>query len=97
MRAFSVLSTVFLLSVNAWAATIIEPTQGTTWNAQSQGQGVAWTSVPTDPTSFSIMLSNTVSLSLSFRFRDNAHPLPALFPHHCFGPFRLYILIPTFC
>lgn len=61
MRAFSIFSAVLLLSVNAWAATIIEPSQNTVWSANTDAQAVAWTSVPTDPTSFTLMLANMVS------------------------------------
>lgn len=59
MRAFSVLSTV-LFAATAWAVTITSPSQDTTWDASKNGQNVAWTSVSTDASNFSIALVNMV-------------------------------------
>ncbi|KAF9779520.1 hypothetical protein BJ322DRAFT_1113327 [Thelephora terrestris] len=72
MRAFSVFSAILLLSVNAWAATIIEPSSTTVWSANNDAQGIAWTSVPTDPDSFSLQLANmAVSPSISIILKNN--------------------------
>jgi hypothetical protein len=72
MRAFSIFSAVLLLSVNAWAATIIEPSQNTVWSANTDAQAVAWTSVPTDPTSFTLMLANmNISPNVNVILKNN--------------------------
>jgi len=60
MRASSVFFAAIFLAVNTWAATVTNPTQGTVWDAKNQDQAVAWTSVPSDPSSFTLVLANNV-------------------------------------
>ncbi|KAF9643622.1 hypothetical protein BDM02DRAFT_3191395 [Thelephora ganbajun] len=58
MRAFSILSAAFLFVATALGIAVTNPAQGTRWDAGKKTQSVAWTSVATDPTSFTIALVN---------------------------------------
>jgi len=58
MRAFSTLSAVLFFAVTALALTVTTPAQGASWDASKRSQTVSWNAVATDPSNFTIVLSN---------------------------------------
>lgn len=61
MRAFSVLSASLLFVATALGLSVTSPMLGAFWDASQNTQSVAWDSVSSDPTSFTITLVNMVS------------------------------------
>ena len=64
MRTFSVLSASLLFVATALAISVTSPVEGAFWDASKSSQTVAWNSVSTDPTSFTILLVNMVRVHL---------------------------------
>jgi hypothetical protein len=60
MRAFSVLSASLLFAATALGLTVTSPMEGAFWDASQNTQNVAWNSVSSDPSNFTISLVNMV-------------------------------------
>jgi len=58
MRAFSVLSASLLFVATALGLTVTTPVEGALWDATQNTQTVSWSSVSSDPSSFTISLVN---------------------------------------